>query len=68
MGSQVVKMDKLSLEHAKALIYGTGGNGRKLFEIIKKFCCVEGFIDKRAMSLKKMRMKLNRQSIEYMRS
>lgn len=46
-------MDKLSLEHAKALIYGTGGNGRKLFEIIKNFCCVEGFIDKRAHDIEK---------------
>lgn len=41
-------MNKLVLENAKVLIYGTGGNGLRLSEIIKSFCCVEGFIDKRA--------------------
>ena len=44
-------MDELVLENAKVLIYGTGGNGLKLFEVIKKNCCVEGFIDKRAKDI-----------------
>lgn len=36
------------LEDARIFIYGTGGNGLRLSELLKESCRIEGFIDKRA--------------------
>lgn len=45
-------MEDIILEHAKILIYGTGGNGIGFYERQKNQLHIEGFIDKRADEIK----------------